>query len=328
MNDWKDLPKVELHIHIEGALEPEMILEKAKKHNIDLPYETVDDIRNSYVFENVGDFLKVNHQNMQVLVEKEDFYDLTIDYLTRVHQQNVHHVEIFFNPQLHLERNISFADQIEGINQALTEAKDQWGLTSKLIMCFLRDHTAENALEILAMAKPAIAADKVHGIGLSSSEIPGWAPKFVSVFAKAKEMGLFTVCHAGEEITNENVGVVLDTLNPQRIDHGIQAANDEKLLARLVAEKIPLAICPLSNQAVKACPDLAQFPLRIFLDHGIIFSLNSDSPGYVGSLTANYQKIDEIFKPTAQEWKLIAINSIKSTFLSEAEKDRLLALIK
>lgn len=328
MNSWKDLAKVELHIHIEGALEPEMILAKAKKNNVSLPYQTVAEIKQNYYFNNVSDFLKVNHQNMTVLLTKEDFYDLTIDYLTRVHKQNVHHVEIFFNPQLHLKRSINFADQVDGINQALVEAKNKWNLTSKLIMCFLRNHSAESALEILEIAKPAIASNKVHGVGLSAAEIPGWVEKFVPVFKKAREMNLFTVCHAGEETTNENISVVLDLLKPQRIDHGIQATKDEKILARLQQEKIPLTLCPLSNQAVKACSDLQQFPLRTFLEHQIIFSLNSDSPAYCGSLSENYQMMDATFNFSSEEWKLIAINSIKSTFLSEEEKNNLIALIK
>lgn len=328
MNEWQALPKVELHIHIEGALQPEMILEKAKKNNISLPYDSVEDIKASYKFNNVADFLKVNHQNMAVLVTKQDFYDLTWDYLQRSHKQNVKHVEIFFNPQLHLKRNISFADQVDGISEALEAAKKEWNLTSKLIICFLRNHSTEDALGILALSDSAIKENKIHGIGLSSSEISGWVPKFVSVFEQARKLGLFTVCHSGEELTNENVGIVLDALKPQRIDHGIQAAKDKKLLLRLQQEKIPLTLCPLSNKAVKAVPDLTQFPIKTFLENKIIFSLNSDSPGYVGSLSENYQIVDEIFKLTKEEWKTIAINSINSTFLSLAEKEKLIALIK
>lgn len=327
MSHWESLPKVELHIHIEGALQPEMILEKAKKNNITLPYNNVEDIKKSYAFNDVADFLKVNHQNMAVLVTKEDFYDLTWDYLLRVHQQNVKHVEVFFNPQLHLKRNISFADQVDGMHEAFKKAKKEWNLTSKLIMCFLRNHSAESALEILALSKPYIIDNKVHGIGFSSSEVSGWVPKYVSVFDEARKLGLFTVCHAGEELTNENVAIVLDILKPQRIDHGIQAAKDEKLLIRLQAEQIPLTLCPLSNKAVKACPDLHDFPLKTFLENKILFSINSDSPAYVGSLSQNYQVIDEIFKLTLEEWKQIVINSIKSTFLSETEKNQLISLI-
>lgn len=328
MNQWENLPKVELHIHIEGALQPKMILEKAKKNNIVLPYNTVEDIKKSYLFNDVADFLKVNHQNMAVLVTKQDFYDLTWDYLERAQKQNVKHVEIFFNPQLHLKRNISFSDQVDGMSEALAKAKNEWNLTSKLIMCFLRNHSAESALEILELANSAIKENKIHGIGLSSSEIPGWVSKFIPVFEQARKLGLFTVCHSGEELTNENVGTVLNILKPQRIDHGIQAAKDEKLMLRLQKENIPLTLCPLSNKAVKACPDLKDFPLKIFLEHNIIFSLNSDSPAYVGSLSENYKIIDDIFKLTKEEWKLIAINSIKSSFLSSEEKEKIINLIK
>lgn len=328
MSYWETLPKVELHIHIEGALQPEMILAKAKKNNIKLPYNKIEDIKNSYAFNNVADFLRVNHQNMAVLVKKEDFYDLTWDFLQRVHKQNVKHVEIFFNPQLHLKRNISFQNQVDGISEALAKAKQQWNLTSKLIICFLRNHSAESALEIIKQAKSAIKKNQVHGIGLSSSEIPGWVAKFIPVFEQARKLGLFTVCHAGEELTNERIDKVLDLLKPQRIDHGIQAAKDEKLLFRLQQEQIPLTLCPLSNKAVNACPNLKEFPIKTFLNNKIVFSLNSDSPAYVGALNDNYQTIDNIFKLSNDEWKLIAINSIKSTFLSETEKNYLIALVK
>ncbi len=313
------LPKAELHVHIEGTLEPEMMLALAKRNEVDLPYHTVEEARDAYHFDNLQDFLDIYYLGMSVLIEEQDFFDLTWAYLTRVHADGLTHAEIFFDPQAHMERGVAFETVLSGIVRALQQARDELGITSKLIMCFLRHLSEEEAFETLEHA--CRHKDLIYGVGLDSSE-KGFPPaKFERVFAKARKEGFAVVAHAGEEGPPEYVAESLDLLHVSRVDHGNSALKDPVLTARLAAEHVPLTMCPISNLRLKGIPEMSQAPVKRALDAGLLVTVNSDDPSYFGGyLNDNYRAVAEALALSADEIIRLAKNSFEASFLEEHEK--------
>ena len=318
------LPKAELHLHIEGSFEPELMFAIAERNNIEIPFKTVADIRKAYEFENLQDFLDIYYVGMNVLQTEQDFFDLTHAYLTRAHADNVRHVEIFFDPQGHTDRGVSFATAVDGITRALKQAEQEWGITHKLIMCFLRHLSEEAAFETLETAKPHL--DKICGVGLDSSE-SGFPPsKFEKVFAASRDLGLKLVAHAGEEGPPEYVYEALDLLKVDRIDHGNRALEDDALVQRLVDEQMTLTVCPLSNLKLGGVSSLTDHPLKRMLKLGLRAMVNSDDPAYFGGyVNENYIQTAIAVGLTSAEIIQLAKNSFLGSFLPEAEIARHIA---
>lgn len=313
------MPKAELHLHIEGTLEPEMMLSFAKRNKINLPYETVEDVRKAYEFEDLQSFLDVYYLGMSVLIHKQDFYDLTFAYLTKVHKDGLTHVEMFFDPQAHTERGVSFDTVVDGIVSALHTANKELGISSKLIMCFLRHLSEEEAFETLESA--CKCKDEIFAVGLDSGEQGNPPKKFSRVFKEAREHGFTAVAHAGEEGPAANVSSSLDDLQVSRIDHGNRAFDDPALIERLVEEKVPLTMCPLSNLRLKGIPSLDKSPVKKALDAGILVSINSDDPSYFGGyLNENYRAVYEALELDENDLIQLAKNSFASSFLNEEDK--------
>ena len=314
------LPKAELHVHIEGTFEPELMFEIAKRNRIAIPYENVDAVRQAYDFHNLQSFLDIYYAGAGVLLHEEDFYDLTRAYLERCHEDNVVHTEIFFDPQTHTARGVAFETVINGIVRAYREAGQQWGISTRLIMCFLRHLSEESAFETLNQALPY--KEHIIGVGLDSSELGHPPSKFERVFAQARAEGLLTVAHAGEEGPPEYVYEALDLLHVRRIDHGVRAEEDEALMARLIAEQMPLTVCPLSNLKLKVFPEMAKHNLRRMLQRGVLVTVNSDDPAYFGGyMNRNFEALAEALDLSAEEIKTLCVNSFRASFLSEAEKE-------
>jgi adenine deaminase len=313
------MPKVELHLHIEGSLEPELMFALAKRNNITIPFASVEEVRKAYDFSNLQDFLDIYYQGMNVLQQEQDFYDLTWAYLSRVHSQNVRHVEIFFDPQGHTERGVAFETVLTGITRALAEAERVYGITSKLIMCFLRHLSEEAALATLEQALPH--KDKLAGVGLDSSELGHPPAKFARVFTKAREAGLLVVAHAGEEGPPEYVHEALDILKVDRIDHGNRSLEDAALVERIVAEGKALTVCPLSNLKLCVVKDLRQHPLRRMLQAGLKATVNSDDPAYFGGyMNENFRAITHALDLSREELLTLAANGIDACFIDDAAK--------
>ncbi len=314
-----DLPKAELHLHIEGTLEPEMMLALAKRNGVTLPYATVEDVRAAYDFENLQDFLDVYYLGMSVLVTERDFYDLTLAYLEKVHGQGVRHAEIFFDPQAHTERGVSFETALGGIRSALDEAGRAMGITSRLIMCFLRHLPEEAAFEALECA--CRHKDAIYAVGLDSSEA-GFPPSnFSRVFAEARAAGFVPVAHAGEEGPAAYVEAALDDLQVARVDHGNRALDDAALTARLAREQTPLTMCPLSNLRLKGIPALNASPVKRALDAGLLVTVNSDDPSYFGGyVNDNYLGIYEALDLTPGDLVTLAKNSFAASFIDDSAK--------
>jgi adenosine deaminase len=313
------LPKAELHLHLEGSLEPEQLMEFAARNNVDIPFKTLDEVKAAYNFNNLQDFLDIYYQGMSVLQTEADFHDLTDAYLQRCAEDNVRHVEVFFDPQGHTERGLPFATPIEGILSALDAAKGKYGITYKLIMCFLRHLSEEDAFETLAQAEPYM--DRIHGVGLDSSEVGHPPSKFQNVFAAAREKGLKLVAHAGEEGPPEYVYEALDLLKIDRIDHGNRLLEDEALIARVKAAGLTLTVCPLSNLSLCVINDLKDHPMKRMLDLGLKATMNSDDPAYFGGyVNQNYRETAAALGLTADEIVTLARNSFTGSFLSEAEQ--------
>lgn len=313
------LPKVELHLHIEGSLEPELMFALAQRNKIKIPFKSVEEVRKAYDFSNLQSFLDIYYQGMNVLQKEQDFYDLTWAYLTRVASQNVVHTEIFFDPQGHTSRGVAFETALNGIWRALEDGNAKLGITSKLIMCFLRHLTEEDALKTLdqALAHP----DKICGVGLDSSEVGHPPSKFARVFAKAREAGLKIVAHAGEEGPPEYVWEALDVLKVDRIDHGNRSLEDEKLVERIAKDKVALTVCPLSNLKLCVVKDLKKHPIRKMLEAGLRPTINSDDPAYFGGyMNENLKAITKALDLTKAEILTISTNSINASFLSDPEK--------
>ncbi len=315
----EQLPKAELHIHIEGSLEPEMMFQLAKRNRIPLSYPDVESISKAYNFNCLQDFLDLYYQGMSVLQTEQDFYDLTWAYLQKCHQQNVVHCEIFFDPQGHTERGIAFETVIGGICSALDKAQDELGISSKLIMCFLRHLDEESAFETLEASKPYL--DRICGVGLDSSEMGRPPSLFKRVFAEAGKLGLKRVAHAGEEGPPAYVYEALEQLEVDRIDHGNRSLEDPALVQRLVDLNMPLTVCPQSNLRLAVVENMADHPIRIMLEKGLNACIHSDDPAYFGGyMTENYHALIDATGLERDEIFQLTINGFKSSFLDDAEK--------
>ncbi len=318
------MPKAELHLHIEGTLEPEMMLELAKRNAVTLPYADVDAIRAAYRFNSLQDFLDLYYAGMSVLRTRQDFFDLASAYLKRMAAQNVKHVEVFFDPQGHTGRGIAFDTVLSGLTDAFDQARREHGITSKLIMCFLRHLSEEEAFDTLGHACRCKA--HIFGVGLDSSEKGNPPSKFARVYAQARKEGFVPVAHAGEEGPPAYVWEALDLLQVRRIDHGNRALEDPALVARIARERIPMTVCPLSNQRLQVCPDLTRHPLKRMLGEGLLVTVNSDDPSYFGGyVNENFIAIQEALALTESEIATLARNSFVASFLTDAEKAASLA---
>jgi adenosine deaminase len=320
------LPKAELHLHIEGTLEPELLLRLAEKHGVTLPYTTEEDIRRAYDFADLQSFLDIYYAGASVLRDRQDFYDLTRAYLQRMKRDGVVHVEIFFDPQTHLRRGVAFVDVVDGIQRALEEAGPEFGITYRLILCFLRDLSADDAMKTLEEALSF--KEFIVAVGLDSAEVGHPPSKFNGVFARARAEGLLTVAHAGEEGPPSYIWEALDILQVRRIDHGIRADEDPALLERLIRERIPLTVCPLSNVKLKVFDRMEQHNLKRLLDAGVCVTLSSDDPAYFGGYVVdNYVAAQKALDLSDAEVSLLARNSFEASFLSPADKKRWMAAV-
>jgi adenosine deaminase len=320
------LPKAELHLHIEGSLEPELMFDLARRNGIAIPFANVEEVRAAYAFSNLQDFLDIYYQGMSVLITEQDFHDLTAAYLARARADNVRHVEIFFDPQGHTARGIAFETVIAGITRALDEAEAQHGISSKLIQCFLRHLSEADAEATLDAALPHL--DRIDGVGLDSSEVGHPPSKFERVFARARGLGLKLVAHAGEEGPPAYVEEALDLLKVDRIDHGNRSLEDPALVRRLADAGITLTVCPLSNVKLCVVEDIAAHPLRAMLDAGLAATVNSDDPSYFGGYVgANYQAVADALDLSKAELVVLARNSFTGSFLDADAQARHLAAI-
>jgi adenosine deaminase len=320
----KRLPKCELHIHIEGSLEPEMVFALARRNGIRLPYPSVEALRQAYRFGDLQDFLNIYYQSMSVLVTEQDFYDLAWAYLERAHADNVRHVEMFFDPQGHTSRGIAFATVINGLYRAIVDAGEKLGVQASLIMCFLRHLDEADAQRTLDSA--LAFKDRIVGVGLDSSEKGNPPSKFKHVFARARDAGFFLTAHAGEEGPASYVWEALDLLGCTRIDHGNHSIDDASLVGRLAREQVPLTMCPLSNLRLRVVDDLAHHPLRRLMDKGVLVTVNSDDPAYFGGyVNQNYVAISAALGLGRGDIATIVRNGIKASLLAMAQKDKALA---
>lgn len=318
------LPKAELHLHIEGSLEPELLFELARRNQIDIPFATIEDVRQAYEFSELQDFLDIYYQGMGVLITEQDFYDLTYAYLKRVAADNVVHVEIFFDPQGHTERGIAFDTVMRGITTALADGAGELGVSSHLIMCFLRHLDEADALKTFEQAQPWL--DHIIGVGLDSSELGHPPSKFERVFNKAKAAGLKCVAHAGEEGPPDYVWEALDVLSVDRLDHGNRALEDENLIARLVADDMTLTVCPLSNLKLCVVHDMGEHPIKQMLDTGIAATVNSDDPAYFGGyINQNFDAIIDAVALDERDIRRLAENSFRGSFLAPETVQRHIA---
>jgi adenine deaminase len=317
----KQLPKCELHIHIEGSLEPELMFALAERNGIKLPYESVEALRRAYSFGNLQDFLDLYYQGMSVLITEQDFYDLAYAYLRRAQADNVRHVEMFFDPQGHTSRGIAFGTVIGGLHRAIADAQRELGVQASLIMCFLRHLDETDAEKTLDSALHF--RDKIVGIGLDSSEAGHPPSKFKRVFARAREAGFFLTAHAGEEGPPSYVWEALDVLGVGRIDHGNRSLDDDALVGRLARERMALTVCPLSNLRLCVIDDLKKHPLRRMMDKGLVVTLNSDDPAYFGGyVNDNYLAVSSALTLKRDEIVAIVRNGIQASLMSKADKDR------
>lgn len=328
MRDFiKKLPKAELHLHIEGSLEPELMFELAKRNDIRLNYSSVDEIRAAYNFSNLQDFLDIYYAGAGVLQKEEDFFDLTWAYLKRCKEDNIVHTEIFFDPQTHTDRGISFATAFNGIKRALKKAEDDFQISSEIIMCFLRHLDEKAAFETLEQASEF--KDDIIAVGLDSSEVGHPPSKFQRVFEKALGEGYLTVAHAGEEGDPSYIWEALDLLKVKRIDHGVRCLEDKELVARLKEEQIPLTVCPLSNIKLRVFDQMKDHNIKALLNEGLMAMINSDDPSYFGGyLNENYFQVAEALDCSKEEIKQLAMNSFSSSFLSEDKKNIYIQKIK
>ena len=315
----KRTPKAELHLHIEGTLEPDLLFRLAKKNNIQIPFSNVDEIKSAYNFKNLESFLNIFYQGSKVLIKEQDFFDLTWAYVLKCKENNVVHAEIFFDPQTHLNRGIDFNVVINGIYSALQKANKEFGLTFGIIMCFLRHLDENSAFQMLDHALNH--KDKIIGIGLDSSEVGHPPRKFERVFKKAIEKGFLTVAHAGEEGPPEYIWEALNLLEVKRIDHGVQCLKDQKLVKKLKNDQTPLTVCPLSNVKLCVFNKLNQHNLKKMLDENLIVMINSDDPAYFGGyINDNLIESQIALNLSIDEIKTLIINSFKSAFLKEETK--------
>lgn len=317
----KKLPKAELHLHIEGTFEPELMFEIAQRNQIKTRFKSVDELKEAYNFHNLQSFLDIYYEGANVLIHEKDFYDLTMAYLKRCREDNVVHTEIFFDPQTHTDRGISFKTAFEGIHKALSDAKKEWGITSHIILCFLRHLSEEAAMKTLKEALPF--KDKILAVGLDSSEVGHPPEKFTRVFEAAMKEGFLTVAHAGEEGPPEYIWQALDLLKVKRIDHGVRVIEDEKLLKRIIEEKIPLTVCPLSNLKLCVFKKLSDHNLKELLHRGVRVMINSDDPAYFGGyVNQNYLETAKALELSHSDLVQLAKNSFEASFLPHEVKQK------
>ena len=320
------IPKIELHLHIEGTFEPELMFQIAKRNNKTLKYKSVEDLKKAYSFNNLQEFLDIYYAGANVLIEERDFYDLTWAYLKKVKDQNLVHTEIFFDPQTHTDRGVSFDTVIKGIHEALEDGEKKLGITYKLIMSFLRHLDEAEAFKTLEDALPY--KKWITAVGLDSSELGNPPSKFERVFTKAREEGFLTVAHAGEEGPSYYIWEALDLLKVDRIDHGNRSLDDEKLITRLEELQMPLTLCPLSNLELKVIKDLKDYPLKEMIEKGLLVTINSDDPAYFGGyMNENYIRITNALDLTKKNITKLAKNSVKASWLSKQKKEELLLQI-
>ena len=317
----KKIPKAELHLHIEGTLEPDLLFKLAQRNDIRIPFANVNEVKSAYNFSNLESFLNIFYQGSKVLITEQDFFDLAWAYTLKCKEDNVVHAEIFFDPQTHTNRGINFDVVINGIYKALLKANKEFGLTSKIIMCFLRHLDEASAFKILDQA--LVHKDKIVGVGLDSSEMGNPPRKFERVFNKAIAKGFFTVAHAGEEGPSKYIWEALDLLKVKRIDHGVQCFHDEKLVVKLRNDQIPLTICPLSNVKLCVFQKLEDHNLKRLLDKGLMVTVNSDDPAYFGGyLNKNLLECQKALNLSENDIKKLVVNSFRSSFLNKKEKEK------
>jgi adenosine deaminase len=319
----QQMPKVELHLHIEGTLEPELMFALAKRNQIELPFKSVQEVREAYHFTNLQSFLDIYYQGAQVLIHEQDFYDLMWAYLKKSSEQNVRHAEIFFDPQTHTDRGISFNVVINGLTRAMHDAEQELGITSDLILCFLRHLSPEAAMKTLEEAYPY--RDKILGVGLDSSEKGRPPALFKEVFEQAEKQGYLTVAHAGEEGPAEYVWEAINLLDVKRIDHGVRSIEDPKLIDYLVEHQIPLTVCPLSNIKLCVFDEMGQHNIKQLLDLGVRVTINSDDPAYFGGyMNENFLATQLGLDLSRKDLFQISRNAIEAAFITEERKQQLL----
>ena len=326
INFINKVPKAELHLHIEGSLEPELMFKLSKRNKVEIPFKSVEEIKSAYNFRNLDSFLKIYYEGSNVLITEEDFFDLTWEYILRCKNDNIVHTEIFFDPQSHTERGIEFDVVINGINKALKKANSDFGITSKIIMCFLRHLDEDPCFEVLNQALRH--KDKIIGVGLDSSEKGNPPQKFKKLFETAIQEGFLTVAHAGEEGPPEYIWDSLNLLKVKRIDHGVQCLRDDKLVETLKQKNIPLTVCPLSNIKLCVFEKLENHNLKKMLDKGLRVMVNSDDPAYFGGyLNKNLIETSKALNLNMADVKVLIQNSFKSSFLDENSKNNWLSKI-
>jgi len=321
------LPKAELHLHIEGTFEPELMFEIADRNNIKLKYSSIEELKAAYKFNNLQEFLDIYYSGANVLINEQDFYDLTWAYLLKIHSQSVVQTEIFFDPQTHTSRGVPFNIVISGIYRALEDGSEKLGISFRLILSFLRHLSEESAFETLTLALPY--KSWITAVGLDSSEKGHPPAKFERVFAKAREQGFLTVAHAGEEGPPEYVWEALSLLHVSRIDHGNRSLEDPVLVEELVKRKMPLTVCPLSNLKLKVVNDMTKHPLREMLEKGMMATVNSDDPAYFGGyMNENYLAVAEALNLSREQITMLAKNSFAASFLAENEKEKMIEKVE
>ncbi|MBC7607986.1 MAG: adenosine deaminase [Polaromonas sp.] len=320
----RQMPKAELHIHIEGSLEPELIFALAQRNGVAIPFQTVEELRRAYAFTNLQSFLDIYYAGASVLINEQDFYDMAWAYFVKAAADNVIHTELFFDPQTHTARGVSMATVINGLHRACVDAQTGLGVSASLIMCFLRHLSEEEAFETLEQALPF--RDKIVGIGLDSGEVGNPPEKFAKVFARCRSLGLHLVAHAGEEGPPAYVWTALDVLKVERIDHGVQSSKDAALMQRLAKDRIALTVCPLSNLKLCVFPDLASHNLGVLLDAGLAATVNSDDPAYFGGyMNDNFTQTFAATGLNAQHAYLLARNSFEASFIEDTAKKQHIA---
>lgn len=325
-NFIQQLPKAELHLHIEGSFEPELMFALAQRNQIDIPYKTIEEVKQAYQFSCLQDFLNIYYAGASVLIREQDFYELTMAYLTKCHEENIVHTEIMFDPQTHTQRGVSFETVINGIHRAQSEAQEKWGISSLLIMSYLRHLSEEDAFETLRQSLPF--KHMIKAVGLDSSEKGNPPSKFYKVFEASAKEGYVLLAHAGEEGPAEYVWEAIDGLKIVRIDHGNNCLTDENLVSEIIRRDMALTVCPLSNLELKVVADLKDHPLKTMLNKGIKATVNSDDPAYFGGyLNQNFNSIQQALDLTKEDIVVLAKNSFTYSLLEDERKNELVRLV-
>lgn len=319
----RTIPKAELHLHIEGTLEPELMFKIAQRNRVALPYQTIEQVKSAYQFHNLQSFLDVYYQSAAVLLHERDFYDLTWAYLQKAQQQNIRHAEIFFDPQTHTQRGVEFATVVGGIHKALADGQQKLNISSQLILCFLRDLSEEEAIQTLKQALPF--KEWIVGVGLDSAEVGNPPEKFAKVYEMARAEGFHAVAHAGEEGDPSYIWQALDILKVERIDHGVRCLEDPRLIERLVKEKVPLTVCPLSNIKLRVFKTMTDHPLKKMLNAGLHATINSDDPAFFGGyVLENILATQKALQLSHHDIYQLEKNAFQGSFLSAARREALL----